>query len=63
MLRPTRELPASGGHNDGRSPMPPAGGVHRLGEGQEPRRQGHPGGQLRASAKEHPPGDAHQGAE
>jgi hypothetical protein len=45
------------------SPVPPSGGVHRSGEGQEPRRQGHPEGQLRASAEERPPRDAHQRAE
>jgi hypothetical protein len=47
-----RELPTSGGHSDGRSPTPPSGGVHRSGEGQEPHRQGHPGGQPRAFVEE-----------
>jgi hypothetical protein len=53
MLLPTRELPAIGGHSDGRSPAPPPGGVHRLGEGQEPRCQGHSEGQPRAFPEEH----------
>jgi hypothetical protein len=39
-----RELPASGGHGNGRSPTPPLGGVRWSGEGQEPRCQGHPEG-------------------
>jgi hypothetical protein len=40
-LCPACELPTSGGHSDGHSPVPPSGGVRRSGEGQEPRRQGH----------------------
>jgi hypothetical protein len=47
-LRPTRELPASGGHSDGRSPAPPSG---------------HLEGQPRAFAEERPPEDTHPGAE
>jgi chromosome segregation ATPase len=35
--------------------------VRRSGEGQEPHHQGHLGGQPRAFAEEHLPGDAHQG--
>jgi chromosome segregation ATPase len=43
-LHPAHELPASGGHSDGRSPAPPSRGVRRSGEGQESRHQGHPEG-------------------
>jgi hypothetical protein len=62
-LRSVREFPTSGGHSDGRSPVPPSGGVHRSSEGQELRHQGHSEGQPRAYVEERPPGDAHQGAE